>query len=81
MDQLELHAAEGKNWNARRDLFDTVGIPVDGWVHPEEFEAKAKAMLHLVNLIVDAADDEDSVKRALQAWKLSRPISLSGSSG
>ncbi|PYH34307.1 phosphotransferase enzyme family protein [Aspergillus neoniger CBS 115656] len=46
----------------------------------EDFEAKVETMRNLVSSIIDSADDKDSVKEALRAWKLSDlgPASLSG---
>ncbi|GAT22169.1 phosphotransferase enzyme family protein [Aspergillus luchuensis] len=80
VDELASHAAEEKSWEGRRELFDALGIPTDGWVHLEDFEAKVETMRNLVSSIIDSADDKDSVKEALRAWKLSDlgPASLSG---
>ncbi|KAE8356159.1 phosphotransferase enzyme family protein [Aspergillus coremiiformis] len=72
-DELASHIAEKRAWEGRRELFDALGIPIDGWVHPDEFEAKVEAMWNLVNLVVDCADDKDSARDALRAWKLSGP--------
>lgn len=79
-DELASHAAEEKSWEGRRELFDALGIPTDGWVHLEDFEAKVETMRNLVSSIIDSADDKDSVKEALRAWNLSDlgPASLSG---
>ncbi|KAL3477205.1 kinase-like domain-containing protein [Aspergillus californicus] len=79
-DELASHAAEGKDWDDRRDLFKALDIPFDGWVHPEVFEAKVEIMRNLVSLVVDSAEDKDVAKDALRAWKLSEsgPASLSG---
>ncbi|KAL4875984.1 phosphotransferase enzyme family protein [Aspergillus karnatakaensis] len=78
-DELAFHVAEGRSWEDRRELFAALGVPMDGWVHAEDFEAKVEAMRDLVRSIIDAADDEDGVREALRAWKLSEsgPASLS----
>ncbi|KAJ5044237.1 Phosphotransferase enzyme [Penicillium rubens] len=80
-DELASHVAEGKSWEDRRELFDTLGVPIDGWVHLEDFEAKVETMRNLVSSVIDATDDKDGAKDALRAWKLSEsgPASLSGS--
>lgn len=70
-DELASHAAEAKSWDDRRDLFGALGVPIDGWVHPEDFEAKVETMRNLVASVIDAADDKDGVRDALRAWKLS----------
>ena len=79
-DELASHVAERKSWEDRRGLFNALGIPIDGWVHPEDFEVKVETMRNLVRSIIDSADDKDSVKDALRAWKLSEsgPASLPG---
>ncbi|PYI35690.1 phosphotransferase enzyme family protein [Aspergillus indologenus CBS 114.80] len=79
-DELASHVAEGKSWEDRRELFGALGVPLDGWVHPEDFEAKVETMRSLVSSVIDATDDKDGVKDALRAWKLSEsgPGSLSG---
>ncbi|PYI11943.1 phosphotransferase enzyme family protein [Aspergillus sclerotiicarbonarius CBS 121057] len=79
-DAVASHIAEGKSWEDRQALFGALGIPLDGWVYPEDFEAKAEAMRDLVSSVVESADDKDGAKRALRAWKLSEsgPASLSG---
>lgn len=78
-DELASHVAEAKNWEDRKDLFDALGVPLDGWVHLEDFEAKVEAMRNLVSSVIDLADDKEAVKHALRAWKLSEsgPASLS----
>lgn len=79
-DELASHVAEGKSWEDRRELFGALGVPIDGWVHLEDFEAKVETMRNLVSSVIDAADDKDGVKDALRAWKLSEsgPASLLG---
>ncbi|QVM05876.1 hypothetical protein D8B26_000583 [Coccidioides posadasii str. Silveira] len=79
-DELASHVAEGKSWEDHRDLFGALGVPSDGWVHLEDFEAKVETMRNLVSSVIDAAGDKDGVKDALRAWKLSEsgPASLSG---
>ncbi|OOF91401.1 hypothetical protein ASPCADRAFT_177422 [Aspergillus carbonarius ITEM 5010] len=78
--ELATHVAERKSWDDRQALFSALGIPLDGWVHPEDFEAKVEAMRDLVRSVIDSADDKDGAKRALRAWKVSEsgPASLSG---
>ena len=78
--ELATHVAERKSWDDRQALFSALGIPLDGWVHPEDFEAKVEAMQDLVRSVIDSADDKDGAKRALRAWKVSEsgPASLSG---
>ncbi|KAJ0421406.1 phosphotransferase enzyme family protein [Aspergillus carlsbadensis] len=41
-DEIALHDAEGKNWDDYRDFFDAIGVPLDGWVHHEDFEEKLR---------------------------------------
>ncbi|RAK96935.1 phosphotransferase enzyme family protein [Aspergillus ibericus CBS 121593] len=79
-DAVACHIAEAKSWEDRQALFGTLGIPLDGWLHPDEFEAKVEAMRDLVNSIIASADDKEGAKQALRAWKLSDsgPASLSG---
>jgi lysyl-tRNA synthetase class 2 len=79
-DEIALHDTEAKSWEGRRDLFDSLGIPLLGWVHHEEFEEKVAMMRKLVNSVIDDAEDKDAVEEALRAWKLSEsgPASLSG---
>ncbi|KAL4760943.1 uncharacterized protein BDW70DRAFT_137014 [Aspergillus foveolatus] len=73
-DEPASHVAEGKSWEDRKELFDALGVPFDGWVHLEDFETKVETMRNLVRSVIDSADDEDGVKDALRAWKLSKPI-------
>ncbi|KAE8153098.1 phosphotransferase enzyme family protein [Aspergillus avenaceus] len=79
-DELASHVAEGKSWEGRRELFGALGVPLGGWVHLEDFEAKVETMRNLVSSVIDSTDDKDAVKDALRAWKLSEsgPASLSG---
>ncbi|KAK2760891.1 hypothetical protein FQN54_002131 [Arachnomyces sp. PD_36] len=74
-DELSSHVAEGKVWDDYKALFDSLGIPLDGWVHPEDFRPKAETMRKLVTEILDSVDDREDVRRALKAWKLSDPES------
>ncbi|KKK14208.1 phosphotransferase enzyme family protein [Aspergillus ochraceoroseus] len=70
-DEIASHVAEGKSWEDRSDLFRALGIPIDGWVHLEDFEAKVETMRNLVSSVIDSADDKDGAREALRAWKLS----------
>ncbi|KAL3447716.1 hypothetical protein BJX65DRAFT_295552 [Aspergillus insuetus] len=46
--------------------FDILGIPIDRWVHHEDFEEKMTIMRNLVDSIIEAADDKDGVKDAIE---------------
>jgi len=70
-------AEEGKSWNKFREVFSALGIPIDGWVHPEDFESKVETMRGLVAAVVQSAEDVEEAKAALRAWKLTE--SRSGS--
>lgn len=72
-DELSSHVAEGKVWDDYKGLFDSLGIPIDGWVHSEDFKAKAETMRNLVTEMLSPADNQQEVRRALRAWKLSNP--------
>jgi lysyl-tRNA synthetase class 2 len=72
-DELSSHVAERKVWDEYKELFDSLGIPIDGWVHSEDFKLKAETMRNLVTEILSSADNREEVRRALRAWKLSDP--------
>jgi hypothetical protein len=65
------HAEEGKSWNKFREVFNALGIPFDGWVHPEDFESKVETMRGVVAaVLVQSAENVEEAKAALRAWKL-----------
>ncbi|PGH23274.1 hypothetical protein AJ80_02690 [Polytolypa hystricis UAMH7299] len=62
-----------KTWGNQKEVFDALGIPIDGWVHSEDFKFKAETMRNPVAEILSSADDQEEIRRALRAWKLSDP--------
>ncbi|KAI1938632.1 Phosphotransferase enzyme [Ophidiomyces ophidiicola] len=74
-DEISSHAAEQKAWDDYKALFDSLDIPIDGWVHTQDFRVKAEILHNLVREVMDSADNKDEVQQALRAWKLSDPES------
>ncbi|RJE20676.1 hypothetical protein PHISCL_06997 [Aspergillus sclerotialis] len=70
-DELSAHSSEIQIWDEFKQQFDSLGIPLDGWVHSEDFNSKAEAMQTLVREILNSAADNEDVRLALRAWKLS----------
>lgn len=79
-EEISSHVAEGKIWDEYKAFFDSIDIPLDGWVHPEDFQSKANVMRDLVGEILDSADDRDETLQALRAWKLTDPDSVNSCS-
>ncbi|OAX77680.1 hypothetical protein ACJ72_08018 [Emergomyces africanus] len=75
--EISSHIAEGEIWNNYKVFFDSLDIPLGGWVHPEDFKSKADVMRNLARELLDSADDRDEARQALKAWKLSDPNSTS----
>ncbi|KAK2810350.1 hypothetical protein FQN50_003081 [Emmonsiellopsis sp. PD_5] len=69
-NELSSHAAERKVWDEYKALFDSLGIPIDGWVHLEDFESAADTMRKLVTEIIATAENQEAARRAMRAWKL-----------
>jgi hypothetical protein len=69
-DESLSQAEEGKSWNKYREFFNTLGIPMDGWVHPEAFESKVEIMRELAAAVIKSAENKEEAKAALRAWKL-----------
>jgi lysyl-tRNA synthetase class 2 len=64
---IALHDAEGKSWKDCRDSFGAHGLPIDGWVHPEDFEEKLAIVRDLVSSAIDAADDKDAAREHIRS--------------
>ncbi|OJD21311.1 hypothetical protein ACJ73_07348 [Blastomyces percursus] len=76
-NEISSHVAEGKFWDNYKAFFDSIDIPLDGWVHPEDFKSKAAVMQNLAKEMLDSAEDRNETRQALKAWKLSDPNSTS----
>lgn len=74
-DELSSHAGERKVWDEHKALFDSLSIPIDGWVHLEDFQSAADMMQKLVTEIMATADNQEVVQCAIRAWKLIDPES------
>jgi hypothetical protein len=74
-EELSSHVAERKVWCDYKELFDSLDIPTDGWVHSEDFKFKAETMQNLATEMLDSADNREEALHALRAWKLSDPES------
>ncbi|EEP81758.1 hypothetical protein UREG_06623 [Uncinocarpus reesii 1704] len=72
-DELATHNAEMKAWDGFNQFFDFLGIPMDGWVHPEDFKLKAETMQDIAGKMVSTADDQEEARCAIRAWNLSDP--------
>ncbi|OJD19579.1 hypothetical protein AJ78_00436 [Emergomyces pasteurianus Ep9510] len=73
--EISLHIAEEEIWNNYKAFFDSLDIPLDGWVHLEDFKSKADIMRNLARELLDSADDRSEARQALRAWKLTDPNS------
>ncbi|KAI2038307.1 Phosphotransferase enzyme [Ophidiomyces ophidiicola] len=72
---ISLHEVEKNAWDDYRELFSSLDIPIDGWVHSQDFRAKAETLQNLARETLASADNKDEVRQALNAWKLTNPES------
>ncbi|KAL4914724.1 hypothetical protein BDW62DRAFT_204351 [Aspergillus aurantiobrunneus] len=73
-EDYEARLHEAQYWNGGSDLFAAFGIPIDGWVHPDEFETKVEAVRTLVQQMTDMSDDEEETKKGLTGLEAIRLI-------
>jgi hypothetical protein len=69
----EDHWEEQSSWNSVQDFFNAIGVPADGFVSHEEFAAKSKVLLQMVEMMIEQAQDKEEARRAMNSWELTDP--------